>query len=142
MLTDDVPSPIDLRLMAHAREWEVTAVEKRPWRAGFVDANVKDPTWPDSLPRVDAVVINQAVHELRHKRYAAALHRQVNTILRPGGSYLVCDHFCGPGGMNNDQLFMSVDEQRLAIESAGYASVRQVLLKGGMVLHHARSDAT
>jgi predicted methyltransferase len=41
---------------------------------------------------------NQAVHELRHKRHARELHRQVARLLTPGGSYLVCDHFCGPGG--------------------------------------------
>ena len=29
----DVPSPIDLRSMSDASEWERTATEKRPWRA-------------------------------------------------------------------------------------------------------------
>jgi hypothetical protein len=32
---------------------------------------------------------------------------------------------------------MTVAEQKAAIESAGYASVRQVLMKNGMVLHQA-----
>ena len=31
----DVPSPIDLRLMSEAREWESTAMSKRPWRSEF-----------------------------------------------------------------------------------------------------------
>jgi ubiquinone/menaquinone biosynthesis C-methylase UbiE len=106
-------------------------------RVEFVDANFKDPVWSEGLMNFDAVVTNQAVHELRHKRYAGELHKQVKTVLRPGGSYLVCDHFYGPGGMSNERLYMTVDEQRVAIESAGYASVRRVLLKGGMVLHHA-----
>jgi hypothetical protein len=39
--------------------------------------------------------------------------------------------------MSNDQLYMTVDEQKATIESAGYQSVRQVLLTGGLVLHHA-----
>jgi hypothetical protein len=39
--------------------------------------------------------------------------------------------------MSNDELYMTVDEQRASIESAGFASVRQVLSMGGMVLHHA-----
>jgi predicted methyltransferase len=81
--------------------------------------------------------LHQAIHELRHKRYALDLHEQVRAVLRPGGSYLVCDHFFGPGGMNNDQLYMTAAEHRAAIESAGYPSVRQVLLKGGLILHHA-----
>jgi methylase of polypeptide subunit release factors len=33
----DVPSPIDLRLMSDASEWERTATEKRPWRAEFFE---------------------------------------------------------------------------------------------------------
>jgi ubiquinone/menaquinone biosynthesis C-methylase UbiE len=35
MMTHDVPSPIDLRLMSDAREWEHTAMEKRPSRSEF-----------------------------------------------------------------------------------------------------------
>jgi ubiquinone/menaquinone biosynthesis C-methylase UbiE len=203
-MTEDVPSPIDLRSMSAAREWERSAMEKRPWRTEFfsmfadelaqirptvsrvlelgsgpgfladhllralptlhmvlldfsasmhelarqrlgelasrvefIEASFKDPGWYERLAYLDAVVTNQAVHELRHKQYAAQLHRQVKTVLRPGGSYLVCDHFFGPGGMSNDELYMTVDEQRASIESAGFASVRQILSKGGMVLHHA-----
>jgi len=32
-MLEDVPSPIDLRLMSDAREWEATATAMRPWRA-------------------------------------------------------------------------------------------------------------
>jgi hypothetical protein len=39
--------------------------------------------------------------------------------------------------MLNDQLYMTVAEQKSALESAGYAPVRQGLLTGGMVLHRA-----
>jgi ubiquinone/menaquinone biosynthesis C-methylase UbiE len=200
----DVPSPIDLRLMSDAFEWERTAMEKRPWRmeffaafaeelrplrppvsrvlelgsgpgflachllnalpdvhmmlldfsaamhelakqrlgplvsrVEFVEGSFKDPLWSGRLTQFDAVVTHQAVHELRHKRYALDLHKQVKAILRPGASYLVCDHLLGPDGMSNDQLYMTVEEQKAAIESAGYQAVRQVLLKGGLVLHHA-----
>jgi predicted methyltransferase len=65
------------------------------------------------------------------------LHEQVTHVLRPGGAYLVCDHFAGAGAMTNDELYMTVAEQRIAIESAGYWSVGPVLVKGGMVLHRA-----
>jgi ubiquinone/menaquinone biosynthesis C-methylase UbiE len=204
MVISDVPSPIDLRLLSDASEWEATAMAKRPWRTeffakfadelagiepkatsvmelgsgpGFLASTVlgqvsdlhltlldfseamhalarrrlgamidrveflvrsfKDPEWSQGLGYFDAVITNQAVHELRHKRYAEELHRHVAKVLRPSGIYLVCDHFSGPGGMANDQLYMTAPEQKSAIESAGYAPVTQVLLKGGMVLHRA-----
>lgn len=204
MMIPDVPSPIDLRLMSDASEWEATAMEKRPWRAEFLERfaaelglmkppaarvlelgsgpgflahkllsgsfdmhmtlldfsaamhmlarkrlgpmlnrveflarNFKNSDWFQDLNTFDAVVTIQAVHELRHKRYAERLHRQVGRVLRPGGVYLVCDHFLGPGGMTNEELYMTAAEQKSAIESAGYAPVIQVLLTGGMVLHRA-----
>jgi hypothetical protein len=136
VMSSDVPSPIDLRLMSDASEWEATAMEKRPWRREFFAK------FADELANMEPAITNQAVHELRHKRYAEKLHRQVARVLRPGGTYLVCDHFSGPEGMANDQLYMTAAEQKSAIESAGYTSVCQVLLKGGMVLHRATARAS
>jgi SAM-dependent methyltransferase len=200
----DVPSPIDLRNMADAQEWEQSAMIKRPWRteffssicsaiataplpvsrilelgsgpgflakslldslsgvtctlldfspamhklakirlgnaahrAEFVERSFKEPTWPLELGKFECVVTNQAIHELRHKRYAPELHAQVKTVLAPGGIYLVCDHFAGEGGMKNDQLFMSVAEQEAALLLAGFTQVHIRLLKGGLVLHRA-----
>ena len=203
-MTTDVPSPIDLRTMADAQEWEQSSMTKRPWRieffsaicsevaasslpvnrvlelgsgpgflakalleslggitctlldfspamhelakvrlgtlahrAEFVERNFKGPVWPVGLGKFDCVVTNQAVHELRHKRYAQEFHAQVKTILVSGGFYLVCDHHSGEGGMQNDQLFMSVAEQRAALLHAGFTQVQQLMLKNGMVLHRA-----
>lgn len=200
----DVPSSIDLRLMSDAREWEQTAMSKRPWRteffsrfsteiknmppsahrilelgsgpgflaehlltsldcikcvlldfspamhqlakdrlgplagrAEFIERSFKLPDWMDGLGQFDCVVTNQAIHELRHKSYASQLHQQVRAVLKPGGLYLICDHFCGEGGMKNDQLYMSVEEQKEALISAGFLSVEQVMLKGGLVLYRA-----
>jgi SAM-dependent methyltransferase len=199
----DVPSPIDLRLMSEAREWESTAMSKRPWRTAFfvefaaaikaapvsvgrvlelgsgpgflaehllnalpsvsyvaldfspsmhqlaetrlgplsarvqfVERSFREPIWPQGLGMFEAIVTNQAVHELRHKRYALELHRQAKELLASGGSYLVCDHFVGEGGMKNDQLYMTVSEQFNALASAGFV-VEQLFLKGGLVLHRA-----
>lgn len=106
-------------------------------RVRFVERSFRDESWPQGLGSFDVVVTLQAVHELRHKRYAADLHSQVREILVPGGSYLVCDHFYGEGGMSNDQLYMSVAEQRAAIESGGFHSVCEMLVKGTLALHHA-----
>lgn len=203
-ISDDVPSPIDLRLMGDARDWEASATAKRPWRTeffaafsdalagqvgasarvlelgsgpGFLAAHLLDalpglnyvaldfspamhelaaqrlgaaasrvrfversflePDWTLGLGPFDAIVTNQAVHELRHKRHARTLHRQARELLAPGASYLVCDHFAGDGGMQNDQLYMSAAEQREALLDAGFAGVEPLMLKGGLVLHRA-----
>jgi predicted O-methyltransferase YrrM len=196
----DVPSPIDLRRMEDALEWESTAMSKRPSRVDFFEAiassasgvarvlelgsgpgflaqhllsalpnlqlvlldfspamhklaerrlgalvsrvefverDFKSSSWSDGLGPFDAVVTNQAVHELRHKQYASSLHSQVRTLLRSGGAYLVCDHFAGVGGMSNTELYMTVEEQRRALVSAGFLSVTELLRREGMVLHHA-----
>jgi ubiquinone/menaquinone biosynthesis C-methylase UbiE len=53
----------------------------------FLEKSFKDADWSDDLKSFDAVVTNQAVHELRHERYAVELHRQVRAVLRSGGSY-------------------------------------------------------
>jgi len=84
------------------------------------------------------VVTHQAVHELRHKRHAVGLHEQVKDVLKPSGAYLVCDHHLGDGGMSNDQLYMTVDEQRQALLAAGFSSAEAVLVHGGLVLHRAQ----
>jgi SAM-dependent methyltransferase len=106
-------------------------------RVQFIERSLLDPTWVDGLGEFNFAVTHQAVHELRHKRYAPALHAQVRKLLLPGGHYLVCDHFYGEGGMSNAELYMTVDEQREALLSAGFIQVEQVLLRGGLVLHHA-----
>jgi SAM-dependent methyltransferase len=204
MIATDIPSPIDLRCIEDARDWESTAMIKRPWRSEFFEAfskimcspsprhcrilelgsgpgflaehllssnpsieyvaldfspamhelalrrlgklaqrvqfierSFRETFWMDGLGKFDYVVTLQAVHELRHKRHAPVLHEQVRKILVPDGGYLVCDHFYGQDGMSNDQLYMSIEEQRFAIEHAGFRNVSEVLVKGSLVLHHA-----
>ena len=201
--TLDIPSPIDLRTIKDATDWESTAMEKRPWRVeffdifsleiskcsdtakvlelgsgpGFLAAHVlhalprlklhlldfsdamhalakkrlaakgsssiyitrsfREPDWAVGLDDFDCIMTNQAVHELRHKRHATNLHRAVRALLRPQGSYLVCDHYCGRDGMKNDQLYMTIEEQKAALMEAGFTKVDQLLAKGGLVLHRA-----
>jgi SAM-dependent methyltransferase len=106
-------------------------------RVQLVERNLRDEGWSEGLGEFDFAVTHQAVHELRHKRYAQALHEQVRECLRRAGTYLVCDHFLGEGGMSNGQLYMTVQEQRDALLSSGFSKVEQVLLKGGLVLHRA-----
>ena len=106
-------------------------------RVKFVERSFLDELWGHGLGEFDVVVTLQAVHELRHKSRAPKLHSQVKQLLSPGGSYLVCDHFAGEGGMSNDQLFMSVAEQQEAIRFGGFQNIRQLHAKGSLVLHHA-----
>jgi len=198
----EIPSPIDLRLMSDAMEWERTAMN-RPYREEFFEAitkqlqnggsselsilelgsgpgflasfilsrlssvtmrlldfspamhelartrlasfsdrvtfierDFKGADWSDDLEMFDAVVTVQAVHELRHKYYADGLHRSVKGLLKPHGRYLVCDHYFGDDGMKNNQLYMTIDEQRSSLVGAGF-KVSEVLVKGGRVLFHA-----
>lgn len=107
-------------------------------RVRLVQRSFRQPDWGEGLGPFDHVVTNQAVHELRHKRHALALHTQVHALLRPGGSYLVADHFVGPGGMSDDRLYMRIDEQRDALRAAGFAEVDELLQLNGLVLHRAR----
>ena len=106
-------------------------------RVQFCERNLREASWGEGLGQFNFAVTNQAVHELRHKRYASPLHAQVRNLLLPGGSYLVCDHFYGAGGMSNPELYMTVEEQRAALLAAGFTRVEQILVKAGLILHHA-----
>ena len=106
-------------------------------RARFVERSFKEHGWSRGLGLFDAVVTNQAVHELRHKRHATQLHAEVKEVLKPGGRYLVSDHYFGDGGLRNDQLYMTVAEQRGALLGAGFSQVRQVVAAGSLVMHSA-----
>jgi SAM-dependent methyltransferase len=101
----------------------------------FITRDFREPTWTGGLPHLSAVVTLQAVHELRHKRRAAALYAQVASVLKPGGLFLMCDHYCGAGGMTNDALFMSEPEHVEALASGGLTGVACVHKEGGMVLY-------
>ena len=57
--------------------------------AQFVTADFKRDDWAADIGTFNAVVTMQAVHELRHKRHAADLHRTVRTVLPPKGVYLL-----------------------------------------------------
>lgn len=91
----------------------------------------------EGLGTFDHVITNQAVHELRHKRYAEPLHKQVRSVLQLEGTYLVSDHYFGEDGMKKEGLYMTVEEQRQTLLTAGFTRVEELLRHGGMVLHSA-----
>lgn len=110
-----------------------------PWadRVEFLERDFSQPDWLEDLGAYDAVITLQAIHELRHKRHAAGFHRQVASLLpRSNGLYLACDHYCGADAMQNAELYMSLDEQMAALESAGF-TVNEVMVKGGRALYRA-----
>ena len=102
----------------------------------FLERSFKEYGWTEGIGEFEVVATNQAVHELRHKRYAHEFFIQVRDLLKPGGVLLFCDHYFGEDGMSNDQLYMSRIEQRQALELAGY-SVSEILAKGGRALYKA-----
>ena len=99
-----------------------------------VVADFKGAGWSEGLGTFDAVLTNQAVHELRHKRHALRLHRSVRPLLTSHGRYLVCDHYVGADGMMNEALYMTVAEQQRCLEEAGF-SVTMLRKLRGLVLH-------
>ena len=112
---------------------------ERAARVRFVERSFREADWVDGLGPFDAIATHQAVHEVRHKDHVPALHAQARTLLAPGGRYLVCDHYLGGSdGLSNEQLYMTVEQQREALLGAGFASVEAVLVKGGLVLHRAQ----
>jgi cyclopropane fatty-acyl-phospholipid synthase-like methyltransferase len=114
-----------------------TRLGARVARVTQVERSFKEPGWSQGLGLFDAVITNQAVHELRHKRYAPQLHAAVKDVLKPGAPYLVSDHFFGEGGSQNDQLNMTVSEHRDSLLRAGFSEVQQVMTAGSLVLHRA-----
>jgi SAM-dependent methyltransferase len=103
----------------------------------FVERSFKTPGWSRDLGRFDAVITNQSVHELRHKRHAPKLYAEVREILRPKGVFLVSDHFAGEGGLANNQLYMAVDEQQNTLLGAGFSAVVHVVTAGSLAMHCA-----
>src|SRR5580704_1556236 len=104
-------------------------------RVCFVEGDFKQPHWARGFTMFDAVVTMQAVHELRHKRHAPALYRQVGTVLHPGGSFLMCDHYVGDGAMSDRTLFMTMEEHEAVLRRAGFTNVHLLLQAGGLVLY-------
>jgi SAM-dependent methyltransferase len=105
-----------------------------------VEADFRRAGWSAGLGRFDAVITMQAVHELRHKKHAAGLHASVRSLLAADGRYLMCDHYVGPDGMRDAALYMTVPEQRDALQSAGFWRVACLMQKQGLVLFSAAAE--
>ncbi len=105
-------------------------------RVRFVERDLRE-DWTEGLGLFDVVLTNQTVHELRHKRRTPGLLKQVRSVLKRGGSLLVCDHYFGQDGMSNSSLYMTVEEQREALREADFQEVLELRRDRGLVLHRA-----
>jgi SAM-dependent methyltransferase len=103
----------------------------------FITRDFLSPAWTSDLPQYTAIVTLQAIHELRHKRKAPILYSQILTRLLSDGIFLVCDHYCGDGGMSDTSLFMSEAEHVEALTRGGFEDVVCIHKEGGMVLYRA-----
>ncbi|WP_416202597.1 class I SAM-dependent methyltransferase [Acinetobacter sp. ANC 5054] len=106
-------------------------------RAKFITGDFKQADWAKQLraqsmqQTFDVIVIHQALHELRHKRYATAFHQAVKSLMHEDSIYFVCDHIFAPDAQQNNQLYMSVDEHLTAFEIAEFKTTEFIQnLKG------------
>ncbi|HTL33137.1 MAG TPA: class I SAM-dependent methyltransferase [Kofleriaceae bacterium] len=98
----------------------------------------ENPSWPSLVePPFHAVVTMQAVHELRHKRHAVTLYRQVLPLLERRGLLIVCDSNPGTDARSL-ALHASDAEQREALTAAGFTDVELNLVDYGKYIVSAR----
>lgn len=105
--------------------------------ASFVHQSFKSEGWARQVGgRFDCVLSMQAVHELRHKRHAQRLYEQIYQVLAVPGLFLVCDHTPFDDSAKSVALYMTEQEQRQALASAGFVNIRvELSLAGGLPLY-------
>jgi cyclopropane fatty-acyl-phospholipid synthase-like methyltransferase len=103
-------------------------------RTKYLIADFKTEYWQQQLEKYDAIIIHQALHELRHKTYANQFHQQIKKVLKTDAIYLICDHIFAVDAMQNNELFMSKHEHFQSIKQAGYTDVELVKELKGLCL--------
>jgi SAM-dependent methyltransferase len=105
-------------------------------RTRFVKADFRKDDWVRNVSGTfDAIVTMQAVHELRHKRYAHRLFQQLGPLLTDSGILLFCDHHPGADPPSwKAALYMSLEEQQIALLLAGFWDVTPCLVEHDMAL--------
>lgn len=102
-------------------------------RVTFVTHDFREPTWPRDLGTFDAVVTLQAAHETRHKRHLLPLLERARTVVVSRGVLLYADHYLTPE-TKLPALLAARDDQRLAMERAGFMDVELCYEEGTMAL--------
>ncbi|SRR6266566_7783122 len=91
-------------------------------RISFHRVDFKQPHWTDLVVGgpYEAIVTIQAVHELRHKRYATAFYSDCKKLIRENGIILICDRVPQDDSERDRALFMTAEEQIVALTQAGF----------------------
>jgi SAM-dependent methyltransferase len=94
----------------------------------FFQRDFKKKEWIDGIPAgFDLIVSLQAVHELRHASRIPRLYAQLNELLLPGGTILICDHVNSPlPGHHREAHFMTVAEHLSTFKEAGFVRAREI----------------
>lgn len=108
-------------------------------RVNFCVRDFREDDWAAGLGPADAIVSNQAVHEVRHKDRQPALFASAHAALRPGGLFLICDHYWEAGVASKQvPLYLTKDEQLERLAQAGFGQLKVLHDEGGMRLISAR----
>jgi SAM-dependent methyltransferase len=108
----------------------------------YVLGTFKAHNWPALLHGpFDAILAQQSVHELRHKRHHVALYERILPILAPGGLLLISDGKPKRPTESDRALHATVQEQLTALTQAGYQRVQVLSTMGHMYLIAAERPA-
>lgn len=113
-------------------------------RVEFFTGDFKQPDWAKKLSQqgnqrhFDIIIIHQALHELRHKRYALEFHQAVKTMMHEQSIYYVCDHIFAPDGQQNNQLYMSIGEHLATFSNAAFRDVQFIQNLKGLAVFKAQ----
>jgi SAM-dependent methyltransferase len=106
-------------------------------KAIFVQRDFRRPDWTVGLGSFDAVVTMQAAHEVRHRDHLPSLLQQAQSLIRPGGIFLFCDHYSEVGSKKNPELYVTKEAQPQLLRDAGFTNITRLLDEGGMALFRA-----
>lgn len=100
--------------------------------------NIETDSVQKSLSGFDIIIIHQALHELRHKHHAVQFHQVIKKLMHKQSSYFVCDHIFAPDAMQNNELYMSIDEHQNALKQAGFQYISFIKNLNGLALFRAQ----
>lgn len=107
-------------------------------RTRLVQRDFRSANWVDGMGDFDAIISMQSVHEVRHKQHIPALLAQIYGLLIPNGLFLFGDHYAEPDNPSkHPDLYLTREDQALALLNARFSNVECVLDKGGIALWSA-----
>lgn len=99
-----------------------------------IDINLEASSGQKPLMGFDMIIIHQALHELRHKSHAPNFHQVIRSLMCKQSIYFVCDHIFAPDAMQNNELYMSIDEHKEALKQAGFQHIAFIKNLKGLAL--------